>query len=163
MNIFVTDEDPAQAAKNLCDKHISKMIVESAQMLSTAHWVLDGGHPGPIYKATHANHPCNVWVRESASNYMWLWDHAMAMCYEYTRRYQRLHKTEEIIYTLRNIPKNYDKAERTPFVVCFFAKNPESYNKCFVPNNPVQSYRNYYKLDKARFAKWAHSDAPSWW
>lgn len=166
MNIFVTDEDPVQAAKNLCDKHISKMIVESAQMLSTAHWVLDGGHPSPIYKATHTNHPCNVWVRESAGNYVWLYKHAVAMCYEYTCRYERLHKTEGVINNLVCTPKNIPNVHtlvKTPFVVCFFSKDPESFNKCFVPNNPIQSYRNYYKLDKARFAKWAHSDVPSWW
>jgi len=167
MNIFVTDEDPVKAAKNLCDKHISKMIVESAQMLSTTHWILAGGCPGKeIYKVTHENHPCSKWVRESDGNYHWLWEHATAMCYEYTRRYERIHKTEALIQCLRCPPNgitNYGQNVQTHFVVCFFSKDPESFNKCFVPNNPVQSYRNYYKLDKARFAKWAHSDVPSWW
>ena len=42
MNIFVLDEDPTIAAQMQCDKHVVKMIVESAQMLSTAHRMLDG-------------------------------------------------------------------------------------------------------------------------
>lgn len=163
MNIFVTDENPAKAAMNLCDKHISKMIVESAQMLSTAHWVLDGGHSGAIYKATHANHPCSVWVRESSGNYGWLWRHAMAMCYEYTLRYKRVHKTEQIIWRLLNPPSNLPNKERTPFAICFFARDPVAHLMCYVPGDTIQSYRNFYKLDKIRFAKWNHSEKPSWW
>ena len=42
MNIFVLDKDPHIAAQMHCDRHVPKMIVESAQMLSTAHRLLDG-------------------------------------------------------------------------------------------------------------------------
>ena len=42
MNIFYVDRDPVKAAQMMCDKHIVKMILESAQMLCTAKRVLDG-------------------------------------------------------------------------------------------------------------------------
>lgn len=168
MNIFVTDENPEVAARNLCDKHVHKMIVESAQMLSAAWWVLDSGSPGPFsYKVTHKNHPCTKWVRESDGNYLWLGRHAMEMCKEYTRRYKKIHKTEALIDALwkhppRNIP-NYGKNITTDFAHCYYGKDLVGHFMCHVPNNAVQSYRNFYKLDKKRFAKWNHSKQPSWW
>lgn len=166
MNIFVTDPDPVQAAKNLCDKHISKMIVESAQLLSSAHLVLNGGHSGPIYKLTHRNHPCAKWVRESDGNYRWLHEHAEAMCGEFTHRYNKKHKTESVVSRLgcppENIP-NFGKSIMTPFVHAYYGKDPIGHFMCYVPGDPIQSYRNFYKLDKTRFAKWKHSQPPSWW
>jgi hypothetical protein len=168
MNIFFTDTCPRQAARNLCDKHISKMIVESAQMLSTAWWVLDSGCPGKqLYKPTHENHPCSKWVRESDGNYLWLGEHALEMCNEYTLRYMRRHKSQTLIECLwknppRNIPNRGARKMTTP-ATCFFSKDPVAHFMCHVPSNPVQSYRNYYKLDKQRFAKWNHSAKPTWW
>ena len=168
MNIFVTDKDPAQAAKNLCDKHIAKMIVESAQMLSTAWWLLDSGCPGAsIYKPTHKHHPCTKWVMESDGNYLWLGQHAMAMCLEFTRRYGGIHKTQALVECLwkhppRNIP-NHGMRHMTPFVDAYCGDDPVGHFMCYVPGDPVQSYRNFYKLDKTRFAKWNHGSKPSWW
>ena len=37
MNIFYLHEDPVKAAKLQYNKHVVKMILESAQMLCTAH------------------------------------------------------------------------------------------------------------------------------
>jgi hypothetical protein len=168
MNIFVTDSDPAQAAKNLCDKHINKMISESAQMLSTSWWILDSGCPGVVtYKPTHQHHPCTKWVMESDGNYLWLGQHAMEMCKEFTRRYNKIHKTQELIECLwkhppRNIP-NYGMRKMTPFVHAYYGKDPVGHLMCHVPGDPIQSYRNFYKLDKTRFAKWKYSQPPSWW
>ena len=77
MNIFYLDEKPLTAARMHCDKHVVKMIIESAQMLSTAHRTLDGNDYADrmnLYKATHKNHPANIWVRESAENYLCLYN-----------------------------------------------------------------------------------------
>ena len=73
MNIFYLDSDPYVAAKMHCDKHVVKMILESAQMLSTAHRVLDGDEYADergLYKMAHKNHPSTIWVRTSTDNYM---------------------------------------------------------------------------------------------
>ena len=76
MNIFCLDEDPIKAVQMMCDKHIVKMILESAQLMSTAHRELDGDNANEnLYKSTHKNHPSAKWVRESLWNYVWLYRH----------------------------------------------------------------------------------------
>jgi hypothetical protein len=86
MNIFVVDEDPEVAARQLCDKHVVKMILETAQMLCTvAH---NHGYEAP-YKVAHPKHPCTLWAGKSAANWTWLIDHGLAMSEEYTERYGR--------------------------------------------------------------------------
>ena len=95
MNLFVLDRDPVKAAQLQCDKHVVKMIVESAQMLSTAHRMLDGemqvtrtktGRKGRhyklegeletlLYKAVHYHHPCTVWTMQTNNNYNWHYVH----------------------------------------------------------------------------------------
>lgn len=168
MNIFVTDQNAEQSARNLCDKHIGKMIVESAQMLSTAWWMLDSSCPGfRTYKPTHRHHPCTKWVMESDGNYLWLGQHAMEMCKEFTRRYGGVHKTQMIVECLwkqppRNIP-NRGMNQMTPFADSYYGDDPVGHFMCYVPGDTIQSYRNFYKLDKTRFAKWNHSEKPSWW
>ena len=93
MNIFVLHRDPHKAAEYMCDKHISKMIIESAQLLCT---IFDEG-VAP-YKRTHYNHPCAKWVRESLGNYIWLFTHSWALNTEYKKRYKKdvSHKSFEV-------------------------------------------------------------------
>ena len=77
MNIFYLHEDPQEASEMMCDKHNVKMILESAQMLSTAHRVLDGDEYADqheLHKATHKNHPSTVWTRSTDENYDWHFD-----------------------------------------------------------------------------------------
>ena len=83
MNIFVVHQDPQIAAQMLCDKHVVKMILETAQMLCTV--VSHTGAETP-YRATHAKHPCTLWAAHSKANWEWLVAHGKAMCMEYTRR-----------------------------------------------------------------------------
>jgi uncharacterized protein YukE len=91
MNIFYLDRDPIEAARLQCDRHVVKMILETAQLLSTAHNELGGEQVA--YKSTHKNHPSAVWARESVKNYQWLYRHLEALGSEYKRRYGRVHKT----------------------------------------------------------------------
>lgn len=94
MNIFTTFSNPLKSAEILDDKRVIKMILESAQMLSTA-MILDG-EKGP-YKVTHKNHPCSIWVREKINHFMWLTEHMDALCNEYECRYYKLHKCEQYL------------------------------------------------------------------
>ena len=90
MNIFYLDRNPEIAAQMMCDKHVVKMILESAQMLSTAHRVLDGdGYANKygLYKSTHKNHPSAIWARTNGENYVWLWNNFDALRSEYSYRY----------------------------------------------------------------------------
>ena len=114
MNIFAVSDDPRLAALELPDKLIPKMIVESAQMLSTAHRVLDGHAKADakgLYKKAYENHPSCVWVRADAMNYWWLWMHALTLCEEYKWRFTdesgiSMHKTVPIIHALQELPLN---------------------------------------------------------
>ena len=152
MNIFILDSDPKRAATMLCDKHVVKMIVETAQMLCTT--ASKQGSEVP-YRPTHANHPCTLWTGESVSNWNWLVEHGIEMCEEYTRRYRKVHKTQSVIEWCRDsgVGPKVDLG-LTPFRLAM----PERY-KC---DDAVTSYRDYYLGEKSRFARWK-TGAPSWW
>lgn len=152
MNIFILDNDPIKAAQYQCNKHVIKMIVESAQLLSTAH-------PKEIapYRHTHINHPCAKWVRESISNYEWLIKHAYALCDEYTKRYSKIHKTQNIIDWLAKNKPNLPNIGQTPFVLAI--KDIQYHDV-----DPVKAYKNYYIGEKAKFANWEpRAKSPDWW
>lgn len=175
MNIFHLDTCPTVSAQMMCDKHVVKMIVETAQLLSTAHRVLDGveyydktangrrikrwKHPtkeAVLYKASHVNHPSGIWTRTTNTNYAWLYRHFVALCEEYTYRYGRVHMSEsKMRNVLCEIPENIGRGELTRFAMAM----PEY---CKV-ECPVESYRLYYINEKKGFAKWTNRDEPSWW
>ena len=180
MNIFILDNDPIKAAQLQCDKHVVKMIVESAQMLSTAHRLLDGvlvegvsksgrkakqwrlADPlfdGLLYKAVHMGHPCTVWTMESNTNYVWHYIHFVALCDEYTNRYGKIHATDKLLKDpLCKIPKNIPKLGRTPFRLAMGVA-PE----CIDESNPVISYRKFYQTKQARFKMtWTKREVPDW-
>ena len=157
MNIFYLDEDVREISEMQCDKHCVKMILESAQMLSTAHRILDGDEYADdykLYKATHKNHPSTIWTRATDENYMWHFDLFKAMLGEYTFRYGKLHKCMDIFYALETPPRNIPEGEFTPPPQCM----PDQY-KC---DDAVQAYRNYYIGEKSGFAKWKAREVPTW-
>lgn len=178
MNIFYLDEDPKTCARMHVDKHCVKMILEYAQLLSTAHRVLDGvldigftatGRKKKIYRldshldnilysATHVNHPSAIWVRKNVQNYMWLCELLEELCAEYTYRYGKVHKVEAsgLMITLKNnFPKNLPIGpftEPTPAM-------PDEYK---VSDNSIKSYHNYYLGAKTRMFSWKNREIPSW-
>ena len=94
MNIFYFDECPVVSAEAQPDKMLVKMPLETAQMLCTAHRVLDGDEYADsvgLYKEAYKNHPCTIWARESSSNYSWLYRHFLALGMEYNYRYGKTH------------------------------------------------------------------------
>lgn len=180
MNIFVLDADPVKAAQLQCDKHVVKMIVESAQMLSTAHrmidgkmvrvpsksgktkvkaWLLGDYRDEKLYKAVHMNHPCTVWTMKSSANYEWHYAHFVALCEEYTYRYGKVHATDKLLRDkLSVLPNRVPVGERTQFALAM-KSNPE----CMFPNDPVKSYRMFYQTKQARFKMaWTKREVPEW-
>jgi hypothetical protein len=115
MNIFITNEDPEVCAQNLDDKRVIKMVLESAQMLSTTMNLCGGQGP---YKTTHANHPCTVWVRTGRANYYWLLNHFLALCQEYTARYGKIHKCEVFFSRFNQNAHLIPCDALTPFANC---------------------------------------------
>lgn len=176
MNIFVLDNDPVIAAKYMCDKHVVKMIVETAQMLSTAHRYLDGTeyidktatgrkvkrykHPDHyvdemLCKAVMINHPCTKWTIETNSNYLWLVRHGFSLLEEYRNRYDNIHSMQDLFsYHLMWQPYNIKRDELTPFAQAM----PDKYKS----SDAVEAYRNYYIHEKARFARWKNKNIPVW-
>lgn len=154
MNVFYIDESPEKAAEYLVDRHVVKMSCEYAQLLSTAHRVLDGVSDDSVYKLTHKNHPSAIWVRESNNNYLWLLDHWVFTLREYTHRYEKFHSSKRLYEKLKNLPKNIPIHQSTQPPLCM----PDEYKT----NNAVDSYRNYYRLGKKGLHTWKNRNPPKW-
>lgn len=155
MNIFYLDRDPEIAAQMMCDKHVVKMILESAQMLSTTHRVLDGdkcADENGLYKMAHKNHPSTIWVRSSFENYMWLYDHMVALMKEYTFRYDKHHATERLLVPLSRCPVTIPMVGYTDPPQCM-----PDYCKT---GDTVKAYQTYYIIEKSSFAKWKRRETP---
>lgn len=158
MNIFYLDQDPDLAARYQCNKHVCKMIIETAQMLSTAHRMLDGidyADEQKLYKCTHVNHPSTVWVRDSQANYQWTYDHLIALLNEYTHRYGKIHATDRLVNALAHIPDNIDKKKA-------FVAPPLCMDDEFKQRDHIEAYRDFYFGAKHGFAKWTKRDCPAW-
>lgn len=131
------------------------MILESAQLLCTAHHILDNVSDDSFYKATHKNHPCAVWVRKTHTNYEFLYDLFMAYCREYSYRYNKIHLCEtKFRKLLKQIPKNIHQGPLTPFALAM----PDEF-KC---DDPVKSYRAYYNANKRHLFGWKDRPVPFW-
>ena len=178
MNIFYLHNDPKKCAELHADKHVVKMILEYAQLLSTAHRVLDGticdtftnsgrrkkayiiadSRNDVMYKSTHINHPSAIWVRQSVMNYKWLHSLLDALCKEYTFRYGKIHKVERegLLDRLQITPTNINSyaefTEPTPAMPDVFK----------VSGNSVRSYINYYLGAKQHLASWKKRQTPEW-
>ena len=155
MNIFYFDSDLVVAAQYMCNKHVVKMPTETAQLLCSAHHILDGPKDG-LYRLTHKNHPSSVWVRSSSGNYKWAYAHFVALCEEYTYRYGKVHASETKLKTLlKSLPSNIIEGDfyEPPLVM-------PDYCKC---DNAIDSYRKCYIMEKKSFAKWSIRSEPEWW
>jgi hypothetical protein len=181
MNRFVIEKTPKECAQSHCDKHAVKMPLEEAQMLSTAHRMLDGtlekrpsisgktmvkywklpdDREDVIYKAVHMGHPCTVWAAESVANYRWAYALFEELCEEYSYRYGKVHKCyEKLSETLKLAPDNISKKlDLTPMPLAMGAA-PE----CMNPDDVIGSYRKFYMTKQHRFSMtWKNRTTPEW-
>ena len=168
MNIFYLHHEPIDCATLHVDKHVTKMVLEYAQLLSTAHRVLDGvptidrgGATGRqrttyilpdsrddvLYRATHINHPSAIWVRQSDKNYDWLFSLFQALMDEYTYRYGKTHACSRLEMYLAVVPKNIPHAD-------FTEPTPAMPDELKVEGDSIASYRAYYINNKTHLASW---------
>lgn len=172
MNIFVTDKCPIKSAKNLDDKRVQKMAVESAQMLSTA--IFWNGFPSlmnehtpeifeerkkmayslGIYAPYSPNHKCNLWVKKTKGNYLWLLNHFSALCEEYEKRTGYEHASKYLLHRLVMHMKYIPEGPLTPFVN--YAKNKKQGIDFTKIKNAIEAYNLYLCL------KWERSK-PKWY
>ncbi len=156
MNLFFLNIDPEQCAKEHCDKHVVKMLLETVQMLYTAHHV-KGKVPDFAYRIAHTNHPTCVWVRHCYENYLYTVNLAKYLSIEYTYRYNKIHSCQKHVdWLLVNVPFKIDKIEMTPIPLSMPIE-------CKIINDPIKSYRKYYILKKQYFAKWTSRPIPRWY
>lgn len=158
MNIFFLHWNPRIAAQYHCDKHVVKMIIETAQLLYSVHWTLNSPLPVNAYKLAHKNHPCSIWVRQSLTNYFWLCTLGWWLCKEYQYRYgeHKTHKTEEhILWLIHNAPELPNIGMTFPALAM-----PEQYKT----DNPIRAYRKFYigsKLKERGIVKYTWREPPS--
>lgn len=187
MNVFILDYDPVKAAQYQCDKHVVKMAVESAQMLSTAHrlldgtkikvrsksgkrmidyWVLPDERENSLMKASHVNHPCNIWTRMSSDKYKWHLKHLRALLDEYTYRYGKVRDMEKYYEPLTQLPKNIPDTMMHisiggpyhPFAIAIGEQK-----ECLVPGRIDETYRRFYFTKRNRFdMRWTRREKPEW-
>ena len=183
MNIFYLDNNPKTCAEMHCDKHVVKMIVEYAQILSTAHRMIDGTKyigtskngrkitryklqdnlENIVYKACHFNHPSTVWARTSSQHYDWLYALWRELSGEYRHRYGSKTGRDHSSWTLlgdilKHTPKNLEDKG--------FTEPPQAmshYPECMIEGDSIQAYKNYYIIAKSEFAKWTNRQTPEWY
>lgn len=164
MNIFILSWLLDHCAQYHCDKHVIKLILEATQLLSTCQHVINPleaekwFNEGLIYRQTHVNHPCSLWVRECKENYIWLCQLGFELCKEYAYRYDKQisdHKCySKLIFLAEHVPSlpSYGNIT-TPRLAM-----PDKYKH----TDPVFSYRMYYLNEKARMLVWRKRSPPPW-
>lgn len=176
MNIFYLDDNVVKCAEYHNDKHVVKMILEYAQLLSTAHRVIDGyeyidassgrkikrwklytgdAKEQNLYKATHVNHPSAVWVRQFDNNYRYLFCLFQCLLKEYTYRYGKQHSCEKLLPYLIDTPRKIPTG--------YFTQPTQAMPDEYKNSDSVVAYRNYYNGAKKSMAKWKNRPVPDWW
>ena len=154
MNVFFLDENPKLSAQYHVDKHVVKMILETAQLLCGVHHSTGQVTDQVPYKLSHKNHPCAIWARESLSNYLYLCELGLELGKEYTYRYGKRHKSIDVIeWCIVNKPNIPDIGFTTPAMAM-----PDE----FKVDSVVESYRNYYMGAKSDLASWKNREKPFW-
>jgi hypothetical protein len=157
MNIFVTNPDPKASAKALDDKRVIKMILETAQILSTVIRFKNKEYADQhsLYKPTHTGHPCVKWAGQTKGNYHWLLQHMQALMDEYTARFGKVHKSSSLFPALEAFVSRMD-GDKTHFVNCtdfkFIPDIHEAYKKAL---------NTKWVNDKIR-PRWTNSNPPEW-
>ncbi len=153
MNIFFLDRDPTTAARMHTDKHVVKMVLETAQILSTVHAVYGSTLPG-VYRPTHENHPSVRWAGDNYEHYAWLARLGLALATEYTYRYEKRHACTDLLERLAiNIPLGMPRTQWVDPPQCM----PEEYRD----SDAVSGYRRYYAGAKVAAATWKKRSTPS--
>lgn len=174
MNIFFLSADPVQCAVYHTDKHVVKMIVEYAQLMSTAHRLIDGKlgqgftksgrkkktwalpdyRDSVLYAPTHVNHPSAVWVRKSSANYKWLFNLWTELLAEYTYRYGKIHKSSGLMQALSTLPNNIASGD--------FTEPAKAMPTEYAIGDAITAYRSYYIGEKSHMFNWKKRTTPEW-
>lgn len=162
MNIFVSSSDPIKSAQALDDRRVIKMVLETAQLLSTALHELGMSEGLNIYRPTHRNHPCSIWARESYKNFIWLLQHFEALSSEYEKRFGRKHKSYITLIDnfsdafLQKLKNKIGKKNRTAFANCTDFKDEPDVHQAY-----ILALQKKWRNDKIP-PKWTNAKRPDW-
>lgn len=165
MNIFVLDMNARKAAQSIDCVRLSKMCVETAQMMASAlrrHGATDQQMPltkkGTPYKGGYAHHPCTVWAGDSRDNFAWLAQHGDELCREYNKRFGKTHACHIPILHMSGILIDLIPSGS---LTSFAQAMPDEYKD----DDPVVAYRAYYqsKVDSPGGVHYRHTSPPDWW
>ena len=161
MNIFFIDKCPVMSAIQLCDKHVVKMVLETAQMCSTAmHYWDQAKHMEHVYKSAYVNHPMTVWVRDNVHNLAWAVIHGLSIGREYTYRYGKNHKSTKVLEEINDVLTDMAWGDVHSFAL--HTTPPQCMPDQFKCDDYVEAYRNYYRTDKAHILQWTGRPTPEW-
>ena len=160
MNRFIIEESPQKIAQSLCDQHVVKMPLEEAQMLCTALWhhAPDYAEEKNLYKPVHQKHPCTLWAMHSRNNFIFAYILYCFMLKEYTYRYGKNHGASKHRYNIREGAKFIPELGITKHPQCFSGHDDLKTDEFY----PINAYRQFYKVDKLRFARYKYTDKPTW-
>jgi hypothetical protein len=163
MNIFASNQDPIFAAFNLDDKRLGKMILETAQLLSTAVSLHGGKAP---YRSTHVKHPATIWASRTKANFDWLLSHGIALGNEFHHRFGKYHKSSEVIQSIeqQNLRNYIPDGDLEMFANCTVNKDKGISFKHI--QDPVLAYQSYLSarwITDKRVPKWTNRQAPVWY
>jgi hypothetical protein len=175
MNIFILSWNIQQCVEAHFDKHVVKMILELAQLLSITHFVLKSPkyelwrNQGLVYKApkSHINHPCAIWTRQHRNNYMYTCLLAQALCREYFYRYGQYknyhHKSEKIINHCYYNEPIFPKCTLPLIGIHKVTKPAQAMPDKYKHKNTIEAYRNWYRSEeKSHITTWKDRKQPSW-
>lgn len=150
MNVFCSNPDPVLSAKVLADRHVVKMCVETAQILSTALRARGQNHDG-LYRPAYVKHPCCLIAAENDAYFQYALQHGLALCAEYTRRYSRTHAAEQVLTLISSVWPHADYLDlKIPLAM------PDEYKS----DDPYESYRVYLL---AKYDNWRKLLRPPTW
>lgn len=159
MNIFMLDRNPQLASQYHLDLHVNKMLVEYAQILSTAQNECDGPSAHKVYLSFNPKHPSCRWVMESIDNYIWLYTLWSDLADERMYRWGKTHKSYEKLREALSVPPNLPEGS-TPLRLAM----PSQYWR----EDPVEAYRLYYVNEKQYDSagnwmfNWTKRGKPQW-
>lgn len=173
MNIFLLDMNHQKNVQSYVKDHITKMPLETVQLLSTAILVtatdkfLESGYKIPdylvecLYKESHRNHPCSIWTRKTKQNFLFLVELGNALFQEFEFRRNKKHASHFRMNIISHWAKEHgcdDIFEDSKLTKPALAM-PGIYHQKSV----VDSYRLYYKKAKNHLAEWENRPVPEWW
>jgi len=153
MNLFFLDPDLQRCAEAHVDRHVVKIITEANQCMACAY--PKGVAP---YRHSYTNHPMTVWVRTNLANFNWTVEYCLALCYEYTYRYGRVHAGERVANWYKQNPPTIPNGELTEPPRCFGAFK----DQINITTSVYDDYRSYYKVGKSHLFNWKNRATPSW-